>query len=208
MVSGYLKKERQVMLEIYVAVCENTERKVVNRFGKKLTFHYAGFRAGFVISAGESYVATNRRATNAHAAACWAVLRAVELALMRGERECLLIKAKAQAGWRTGGSAKNQYFLDLARAKAALAGLRVEFEHCSKNPAFAVADAEGAPWFPKQEEEPLAIKWKLSALVHSFENERGNSIYEKEEHPAAPAPLAVPVSIGIPDDLRDSEEGV
>jgi hypothetical protein len=120
---------------IWCDAAQNTVVKVVNSYGRQAKFDNGGYRVGLVAetSAGD-YVArhANTKCPDQFAGECYAVLKAVELAVEAGLQSCVIRND------RIGGfdaSTKRGYigakYLWIAKQMSEEQGLAVTFEPCS-----------------------------------------------------------------------------
>ncbi|MDR1304081.1 MAG: hypothetical protein LBK76_02545 [Verrucomicrobiales bacterium] len=185
---------------IYVAVAENIVSTTVNAQGKKIQCHDDGYRVGLVCGA-DQYIATNTKAVNSYAADCWAILKAVEYAIAKGYKSVVLT-TRGRCGWRAGGDDKNQFFLDLARAKALVADLRVEFSdnRPESNPAVAVARDATAAKLTETADDDEARK-QINATLKNIQSERGE--IESLDKSSVPPALDQNPKVSVPADLKE-----
>jgi len=120
---------------IWADAHENTVRKVVNRFGKKVTFNNGGYRIGILVEKeGEKkeFVFYNTRCPDQFAGECFSVLKAVEVAKEMGFKKIVIRNDRIDSFYAT---TKWGYigmkYLYIARKLSEDEGIDVEFKICS-----------------------------------------------------------------------------
>lgn len=178
---------------IHVAAAENQVTKVINKFGKKKTYHNGGFRIGLRISQTERYICITKSASYSGVAESWGVLRAVEYAIAQGVQELTVFTVDHCESTRRKGS----FFIKLAHAKAEVAGMKLEIEAVGKheNCACDLARDQDATFLPRVADDTEEVKAAVAIVLKSYDTRDGEVNPTAEEGmPELPVPATVEVN--------------
>jgi hypothetical protein len=121
---------------IWADAHENTVKKVVNQFGKKMTFNNGGYRIGVLVEKEDEkkeFVFYNRLCPDQFAGECYSILKAVEVAKEMGLKKVLIRNDRIDS---FDASVKCGYigakYLYVARKISEEGKICVEFKRCSR----------------------------------------------------------------------------